>query len=145
MTVKELIAKCIADHRRFAIMVDSYSYHDGLAYDIDTDPDAVHVLCKYNNSALINVEPTFGDMQTGTGLQEVIIPYDKINAVNCLDVSQTLLDKFENQNPIEFNKWKNGNRVEGVSWDNALSLKGTGYVKPPVDPAIKVKEEGVIL
>ena len=144
MNIKQIIADCVQNHRRFAIMVDMYSYHDGLAYDL-SDPDAVHMLCKYNNTALIKVEPTFGDIQTGTGLQEVIIPYDRINSVNCLDVSKTLLDKFEEEYPAEFNKWKYGNRVEGVSWDSAGNVRGTGYVKPPVDPAVKVSEEGVVI
>ena len=37
------------------------------------------------------------------------------------------------------------NHVEGVSWDNQIITKGTGYKKPPVDPAVKVSEEGVVL
>ena len=37
------------------------------------------------------------------------------------------------------------NHVEGVSWNNQIVTEGTGYKKPPVDPAVKVSEEGVVL
>ncbi len=145
MTIKEKIQECIDNNRRFSIMVDMYSYQDALVYDT-SDPDCIRMLCKYNNTALINVEPTFGNVQTGTGLQEVIIPYDKINAINCLDVSEDLLTKFETKYPELYKVYKNSNKVEGVSWDKAGRVAGTGYQKPPVEPAVKVSlEEGVNL
>ena len=145
MTIKERIADCINKNRRFSVMANFYTFLDALVYDI-SDPDALHMLCKFNTSAFVNVEPTFGNIQTGTGLQEIIIPYNQIVAVTCLDVSDDLMDKFRERFPQEYERWKNASHVEGVSWDAYGNVKGTGYKPKPVDPAIRVtKEDGVIL
>ena len=144
MTIKDRIADCINNNRRFSVMANFYTFLDALVYDI-CDPDALHMICKFNTSAMVNVEPTFGSLQTGTGLQEIIIPYNQIVAVTCLDVSNSLMNKFQERFPQEYEKWQNANHVEGVSWDAAGNIRGTGYTKPPVDPAVKISEEGVVL
>ena len=123
MSIKETIADCVANNRKFSVMTNMYVFLDAIVYDIDSDPDAVHILCKFNTAAMTDVEPTFGTIQHSTGLQEVIVPYNQISAVTCLDVSETLLNKFEEKYPKFFEQWKNGNKVEGVSWDSSTSVK----------------------
>ena len=125
MTIKETIADCVAKKRKFSVMTNMYTFLDAIVYDIDSDPDAVHILCKFNTSALTDVEPTFGSIQHSSGLQEVIVPYNQIAAVTCLDVSETLLQKFEETYPAFYEQWKNANKVEGVSWDSATAVKTT--------------------
>ena len=144
MTIKERIADCIEKNRRFSVTADMYTFLDALAYDI-TDPDAVHLLCKFNTSPMTTVDPEMGNKQTLTGLQEIIIPYDKINFITCLDVSEDLMNKYKERFPQDYERRMKLNHVEGVSWNNQIITEGTGYKKPPVDPAIKVSEEGVIL
>lgn len=144
MTIKEQVADCVAKNRRFSITADMYTFLDALVYDI-SDPDAVHLLCKFNTSPMTVVEPEMGDKQTLTGLQEIIIPYDKINFITCLDVSEDLMNKYRERFPQDYERRMKLNHVEGVSWNNQIVTEGTGYKKPPVDPAIKVSEEGVVL
>lgn len=144
MTIKEQVADCVAKNRRFSITADMYTFLDALVYDI-SDPDAVHLLCKFNTSPMTVVEPEMGNKQTLTGLQEIIIPYDKINFITCLDVSEDLMNKYRERFPQDYERRMKLNHVEGVSWNNQIVVKGTDYKKPPVDPAIKVSEEGVIL
>ena len=144
MTIKEQVADCIAKNRRFSVTADMYTFLDALAYDI-SDPDAVHLLCKFNTSPMITLDPEMGNKQTLTGLQEIIIPYDKINFITCLDISEDLMNKYKERFPDDYERRLKLNHVEGVSWNNQVVIKGTGYKKPPVDPAVKVSEEGVIL
>lgn len=144
MTIKEQIADCIAKNRRFSVAADQYTFMDALAYDI-SDPDAVHLLCKFNTSPMTALDPEMGNKQTLTGLQEIIIPYDKINFITCLDVSENLMNKYKERFPQDYERRMKLNHVEGVSWDNQIITEGTGYKKPPVDPAVKVSEEGVVL
>ena len=144
MTIKEQVADCIAKNRRFSVTADMYTFLDALAYDI-TDPDAVHLLCKFNTSPMTTVDPEMGNKQTLTGLQEIIIPYDKINFITCLDVSEDLMNKYKERFPQDYERRMKLNHVEGVSWNNQVVINGTGYKKPPVDPAVKVSEEGVVL
>ena len=145
MTIKDRIIDCVNKKRKFSVMANFYVFNDALAYDI-SDPDAIHILCKFNTSAFVTAEPTFGSIQSGTGLQEVIIPYNQVVAVTCLDVSDDLLNKFQQEHPADFERWKNAHHVEGISWDAAGNIKGTGYKPQPVDPAIKTtKEDGVNL
>ena len=122
MTIKETIADCVANNRKFSVMTNMYTFLDAIVYDIESDEDAVHILCKFNTSAMTNVEPTFGTIQHSTGLQEVIVPYNQIAAVTCLDVSDTLLQKFQETYPEYYEMWANGNKVEGVSWDASTSV-----------------------
>ena len=144
MTIKEQVADCIAKNRRFSVTADMYTFLDALAYDI-SDPDAVHLLCKFNTSPMTTVDPEMGNKQTLTGLQEIIIPYDKINFITCLDVSEDLMNKYKERFPDDYERRLKLNHVEGVSWNNQVVINGTGYKKPPVDPAVKVSEEGVVL
>ena len=144
MTIKQQVADCIAKGRRFSVTADMYTFLDALAYDI-SDPDAIHLLCKFNTSPMTVVDPEMGDKQTLTGLQEIIIPYDKINFITCLDVSEELMNKYRERFPQDYERRMNLNHVEGVSWNNQIITEGTGYKKPPVDPAVKVSEEGVVL
>lgn len=144
MTIKEQVADCIAKNRRFSVTADQYTFLDALAYDI-SDPDAVHLLCKFNTSPMTALDPEMGNKQTLTGLQEIIIPYDKINFITCLDVSEDLMNKYKERFPDDYERRLKLNHVEGVSWNNQVIIKGTGYKKPPVDPAVKVSEEGVVL
>lgn len=144
MTIKEQVADCIAKNRRFSVTADMYTFLDALAYDI-SDPDAVHLLCKFNTSPMTTLDPEMGDKQTLTGLQEIIIPYDKINFITCLDVSEDLMNKYKERFPDDYERRLKLNHVEGVSWNNQVVIEGTGYKKPPVDPAVKVSEEGVVL
>ena len=144
MTIKEQIADCIAKNRRFSVTADQYTFLDALVYDI-SDPDAVHLLCKFNTSPMTALDPEMGNKQTLTGLQEIIIPYDKINFITCLDVSEDLMNKYKERFPQDYERRMKLNHVEGVSWDNQIITEGTGYKKPPVDPAVKVSEEGVVL
>ena len=144
MTIKEQIADCISKNRRFSVTTDQYTFLDALVYDI-SDPDAVHLLCKFNTSPMTALDPEMGNKQTLTGLQEIIIPYDKINFITCLDVSEDLMNKYKERFPQDYERRMKLNHVEGVSWDNQIITKGTGYKKPPVDPAVKVSEEGVVL
>ena len=144
MTIKERIADCIEKNRRFSVTADMYTFLDALAYDI-SDPDAVHLLCKFNTSPMTTVDPEMGNKQTLTGLQEIIIPYDKINFITCLDVSEDLMNKYKERFPQDYERRMKLNHVEGVSWNNQVVINGTGYKKPPVDPAVKVSEEGVVL
>lgn len=144
MTIKEQVADCIAKNRRFSVTADMYTFLDALAYDI-SDPDAVHLLCKFNTSPMTTLDPEMGNKQTLTGLQEIIIPYDKINFITCLDVSEDLMNKYKERFPDDYERRLKLNHVEGVSWNNQVVIKGTGYKKPPVDPAVKVSEEGVVL
>ena len=123
MTIKDRIIDCVAKKRKFSIMTNMYTFLDAIVYDVESDPDAVHILCKFNTSAMTDVEPTFGTIQHSTGLQEVIVPYGQIAAVTCLDVSEDLLQKFEETYPAFYEKWKNGNKVEGVSWDASMAVK----------------------
>ena len=144
MTIKEQVADCIAKNRRFSVTADMYTFLDALAYDI-SDPDAVHLLCKFNTSPMTTLDPEMGNKQTLTGLQEIIIPYDKINFITCLDVSEDLMNKYKERFPDDYERRLKLNHVEGVSWNNQVIIEGTGYKKPPVDPAVKVSEEGVVL
>ncbi len=144
MTIKEQVADCIAKNRRFSVTADMYTFLDALAYDI-SDPDAVHLLCKFNTSPMTTLDPEMGNKQTLTGLQEIIIPYDKINFITCLDVSEDLMNKYKERFPDDYERRLKLNHVEGVSWNNQVVIEGTGYKKPPVDPAVKVSEEGVVL
>ena len=144
MTIKEQVADCIAKNRRFSVTADMYTFLDALAYDI-SDPDAVHLLCKFNTSPMTTLDPEMGNKQTLTGLQEIIIPYDKINFITCLDVSENLMNKYKERFPNDYERRLKLNHVEGVSWNNQVVIKGTEYKKPPVDPAVKVSEEGVVL
>lgn len=144
MTIKEQVADCIAKNRRFSITADQYTFLDALVYDI-SDPDAVRLLCKFNTSPMTVVEPEMGNKQTLTGLQEIIVPYDKINFITCLDVSEDLMEKYKERFPDDYERRLKLNHVEGVSWINRINIKGTDYKKPPVDPAVKVSEEGVVL
>ena len=144
MTIKEQVADCIAKNRRFSVTADMYTFLDALAYDI-SDPDAVHLLCKFNTSPMTTLDPEMGNKQTLTGLQEIIIPYDKINFITCLDVSENLMNKYKERFPDDYERRLKLNHVEGVSWNNQVVIEGTGYKKPPVDPAVKVSEEGVVL
>ena len=144
MTIKEQVADCIAKNRRFSVTADQYTFLDALAYDI-SDPDAVHLLCKFNTSPMTTLDPEMGNKQTLTGLQEIIIPYDKINFITCLDVSEDLMNKYKERFPDDYERRLKLNHVEGVSWNNQVVINGTGYKKPPVDPAVKVSEEGVVL
>ena len=144
MTIKEQIADCVAKNRRFSVTADQYTFLDALVYDI-SDPDAVHLLCKFNTSPMTALDPEMGNKQTLTGLQEIIIPYDKINFITCLDVSEDLMNKYKERFPQDYERRMKLNHVEGVSWDNQIITEGTGYKKPPVDPAVKVSEEGVVL
>ena len=144
MTIKEQVADCIAKNRRFSVTADMYTFLDALAYDI-SDPDAVHLLCKFNTSPMTTLDPEMGNKQTLTGLQEIIIPYDKINFITCLDVSEDLMNKYKERFPDDYERRLKLNHVEGVSWNNQVVINGTGYKKPPVDPAVKVSEEGVVL
>ena len=144
MTIKEQIADCVSKNRRFSVTADQYTFLDALVYDI-SDPDAVRLLCKFNTSPMTTVDPEMGNKQTLTGLQEIIIPYDKINFITCLDVSEDLMNKYKERFPQDYERRMKLNHVEGVSWDNQIITEGTGYKKPPVDPAVKVSEEGVVL
>ena len=98
MTIKEQVADCIAKNRRFSISADQYTFLDALVYDI-SNPDAVRLLCKFNTSPMTTVDPEMGNKQTLTGLQEIIIPYDKINFITCLDVSEDLMNKYRERFP----------------------------------------------
>jgi len=131
MDIKAVIKDCYDKKRKFSIMANFYVFNDALAYDV-SDPDCVHVLCKFNTSAFVALEPTFGTKVTGTGLQEVIIPYNQVVAVTCLDVSESLLEKFKTENPKAYEYWKNANHVEGVNIPTSL-------------PGFKAVEDGVKL
>ena len=52
MTIKETIADCVANNRKFSVMTNMYTFLDAIVYDIDSDPDAVHILCKFNTAAM---------------------------------------------------------------------------------------------
>lgn len=114
MTIREQIIDLVKNNKRIIVNTDMYCYLDWLAIDTD-DPDTLTLLTKFNTSALIKVDPTFGTLQTGTGLQEVIIPYNQIYMVEALDASSIILKKFKERFPQEYERWQNASHVEGVT------------------------------
>ena len=129
MTVKERIADLIANKRRFSVMTNMYMILDALVYDIDTDPDAIIVLCKFNTSALTKNEPTFGSPIANTGLQEIYIPYNQITGISIFDVDQKLLDDFKTKYPHLYDVYSNGNKVEGVIIPSKIPVEKSKMVK----------------
>ena len=113
MTIKDRVIDCVAKKRKFSIMTNMYTFLDAIVYDVESDPDAVHILCKFNTSAMTDVEPTFGTIQHSTGLQEVIIPYSMIWAVEVLDTNENLLELFRTKYPKQYENWSKANHVEG--------------------------------
>ena len=61
------------------------------------------------------LDPEMCNKQTLTGLQEIIIPYDKINFITCLDVSKDLMNKYKERFPQDYDRRMKLNHVEGVS------------------------------
>jgi hypothetical protein len=114
MTIREQIIDLVKNNKRIIVNTDMYCYLDWLVIDTD-DSDTLTLLTKFNTSALIKVDPTFGTLQTGTGLQEVIIPYNQIYMVEALDASSIILKKFKERFPQEYERWQNANHVEGVT------------------------------
>ena len=113
MDIRQQIIDLVSNKKKVIISADAYYFMDWLAIDT-SDKDTVRLLVKFNTSAFVVAEPTFGSIQSGTGLQEVIIPYNQIHSVEALDASSTLLNEFKNKYPKAYEKWKNAHHVEGV-------------------------------
>lgn len=119
MTIREKILELEKQKRRFAVMANFYTFLDMLAYDTK-DPDNFRMICKFNTNAHTILEPTFGTPQHGTGLQEIIIPYNQVTAVVVMDVSEDLLNKFKKEMPEAYDWWSKVNYVEGVDFEGGV-------------------------
>ena len=111
--IRSKIRDLVSDgNHKLVLVSDIYVYLDGIIID-PSDDDVVKILCKFNTSAMTNVEPTFGTIQHSTGLQEVIVPYEQIHSVYLLNASENLLNAFRTKYPKLYEKYSTGNKVEG--------------------------------
>jgi len=113
MDVKSQLSELIKNKKRFTLATEAYFYLDCITADI-SDDETFSFLCNFVTTAYSKEVPTFGTSDTNTGLQEIIMPYDKVYCIEVFDASSTILEKFKTENPKAYEYWKNANHVEGV-------------------------------
>lgn len=125
---RELVIAHLEEKIPFVICDKSGNCYNDVVFADFTANDSITFICKWLNPGYTKEIPTFGSVDSKTGLVQVTIPYDKLSMFIQMnpDPNGEMMMRLKEEHPDYYNYWMKTNKEEMCQVEAFMAPKTHG-------------------